>query len=275
MEGPDIISVTDHDFDLQVLEFSTHLPVVVDFWAKWCLDCQRVSDTLESQAARYSGRFRLATVNVDNNPRLTKSYQVHTVPTIKAFEKGRVVGQLEGAHTDQQIEVFLRSLIPGPEDLLLMKAASFLKDNQYLSVEETCLDILKENPDNPGAKLLLSKSLLWQGNYLEALTILQGFPASHEYRAAEKLIPLAEALLSPSSREPMGEPLEAIYQRALNLVRENQIPAALDGLLEIVKRDKKFRGGTPQKVILGMFELLGEEHTITEEYRPLLANSLF
>lgn len=275
MDGPDIITADDTNFEFQVLEYSEILPVVVDFWAKWCLDCQRISETLESLAGKLAGQFRLAQVEVDHNPRLTQGYQVHTVPTIKTFENGAVIGQLEGVHTDLRIEEYLRRYVPGPESLLLEKAASYLKDRQFISAEETCLEILDEVPGNPPAKLLLAKSLLWQGEYLEALTTLHHFPASREFQAAEKLAPLAGQLQAASSLEGSENPLDAIYLRALGLIRKEQIPSALDGLLEILKRDKKYRAGTPQKVILGLFELLGEDHPLTEEYRPLLANALF
>ena len=275
VDGSDIITADDTNFDLQVLEYSEILPVVVDFWAKWCLDCQPVSETLESLAAEYAGRFRLAQVDVESSPQLTKGYQVYTVPTIKTFENRTVTGQLEGKHTDQQIENYLRRFVPGPESLLLEKAASYLKDRQFRSLEDTCLEILELVPGNPPAKLLLAKSLLWQGEYLEALTLLHNFPASREFREAEKLAPLAEQLQALPSLEGSGNPLDAIYTRALGLIEKDQIPAALDGLLEIVKRDKKYRAGNPQKAILGIFELLGEDHPLTEEYRPLLANALF
>lgn len=275
MDGPDIITADDTNFEFQVLEFSEHMPVVVDFWAKWCLDCQQVTETLESLATQHAGRFRLAQVDVESSPRLTKGYQVYTVPTIKTFEKRAITGQLEGKHTNQQIEDYLKTFIPGPEGLLLEKAASYMKDRQYNSVEDTCLEILELVPGNPPAKLLLAKSLLWQGEYLEALTILHHFPASREFQAAEKLVPLAEQLQSLPSLESSGETLDAIYTRALSLIEKDQIPSALDGLLEILRRDKTYRGGNPHKAILGIFELLGEEHALTEEYRPLLANALF
>ena len=275
MDGPDIITADDANFDLQVLEYSEILPVVVDFWAKWCLECQAVSDTLEDLASQHPGRFRLARVDVDRNPRLTKGYQVHTVPTIKTFENRSVVSQIEGARGKTQIEEYIKKVVPGPEMLLLEKAAAHLEGEQYQSAEDTCLEILEEDPGNPAAKLLLSKSLLWQGNPLEALAILQGFPASREYQRAEKLAPLAEALLSPPGLDMSGGRLEAIYQRALELIRAGRIPAALDGLLEVIKSDKEFRGGGPREVVLGVFELLGEDHPVTREYRPLLASALF
>jgi putative thioredoxin len=275
VNGPDIITADDTNFELQVLEFSEILPVLVDFWAKWSLDCQPVSNTLESLAVQYAGRFRLAQVDVESSPRLTKGYQVHTVPTIKTFENRIVTGQLEGKHTEQQIEDYLKRFVPGPESLLLEKAASYLKDKQYSAVEDTCLEILEDVPGNPPAKLLLAKSLLWQGEYLETLTILHHFPPSREFQAAEKLAPLAEQLQALPSLQSIGKPLDAVYIRALGLIEKDQIPAALDGLLEILKRDKTYRAGNPHKAILGIFELLGEEHPLTREYRPLLANALF
>lgn len=275
VDRPDIITADETNFEFQVLEYSEILPVVVDFWAKWCLDCQQVSETLESLAVQYAGLFRLAQVDVEHNPQLTKSYQVHTVPTIKTFEKRSVTGQFEGKRNNQQIEDYLRKFVPGPESLLLEKAGCYLKDRQFSSVEDTCMEILELVPDNPPAKLLLAKSLLWQGEYLEALTILHHFPASREFQGAEKLAPLAEQLQALPSLEVSGDPLEAIYTRALGLIEEDQIPAALDGLLEIIKQDRNYRGGNPQKAILGLFELLGETHPLTEEYRPLLANALF
>lgn len=275
MDIPDIITADDTNFEFQVLEYSENIPVVVDFWAKWCLDCQPISDTLEALAIQHAGRFRLAQVDADHNPRITRSYQVHTLPTVKTFENGSIIGQLEGKHSSTHIEDFLSQFVSGPEGLLLEKAASYLRDRQFRAAEDTCLEVLEELPDNPPAKLMLAKSLLWQGEYLEALTILNHFPASKEFRGAEKLAPLGEQLQALPSLSSGAVKLDAIYIRALGLIAEDQIPAAMDGLLEIIKRDKTYRQGFPHKAILGLFELLGEEHHLTEEYRPLLANALF
>ena len=275
MDGPDIITADDTNFEFQVLVYSEIIPVVVDFWASWCLECQGFSETLENLAAEQAGRFRLAQVDVDQNPRVTRGYQVHTLPTIKTFENGTVRGQLEGAHSPLQITNFLRQFIPGPEGLLLKKAASYLRDRQFSAAEDTCLEILEEIPDNPPAKLLLAKSLIWQGEYLEALTLLNHIPASREYQAAERLAPLAEQLQTLELGPKAGGDLDPIYFRALGLIEEDQIAAALDGLLEIIKRDKAYRKGNPHKIILGLFELLGEDHPLTGEYRPLLASALF
>jgi len=275
MDGADIITVDERNFDFQVLEYSQRLPVVVHFWATWCSDCPRTNQHLEDLANRHAGQFRLAQVDVDENPQLVQSYQIHTVPTLKNIENGTVTTQMEGARTNLQLDEYIRKIVPGPEKLLLKRAASLLVDGKYRAVEDTCLEALDIAPGNPTAKLLLAKSLIWQTEYLEALTILNHFPASREYQGAKKLADLAEALLTSAEETENSQPLDAINNRALALLRQKKFPAALDGLLEIIKRDKRYRGGKPQAVILGVFELLGENDPLTEEYRQLLANALF
>ncbi len=275
MDIPDIITADESNFQFQVLDYSQHQTVVVEFWAKWSQNCQQTSQQLEKLVREHAGQFRLARVDVDRNPHLTQSYQVHTVPTLKVFENGSVSARLEGPKTGLQLAEFIDKIAPGPERLLLEKAASQLAKGVYRTAEDTCLEILEEDPDNPPAKLLLARSLIWQGEHLEALTLLHSFPPSREYPSAEKLLPLTEALLTVGESQEVAKPLDAVYNRALRLIESGSIPAGLDGLLEIIRQDKGYRGGAPQALILGIFELLGEKHPLVGEYRQLLASALF
>jgi putative thioredoxin len=276
MEEPDIISVNELDFEVQVLVYSDRIPVLVNFWANWDDAGKRTNVQLESLVLENPGRFRLANLDVDKNPLLTGRYQVHTVPTLKTFQNGMVTHQLEGLQTNLQLIDYVRSFAPGPENLLLEKAASYLESSHYEDVEDTCLEVLEDDPGNPGAKLLLAKSLIWQGEYLEALTIIHHFPTSTEYQGAERLSPLVEGLLKEFDPGQQSEnPLDPHYYRSLHLIQIGNIEAALDGMLEILKQDKGYRSGQPRKIILGVFELLGNDHPLVIDYRAQLANALF
>jgi putative thioredoxin len=276
MEEPDIISVNELDFEVQVLVYSDRIPVLVNFWASWDDAGKRTNVQLESLVLENPGRFRLANLDVDKNPLLTGRYQVHTVPTLKTFQNGMVTHQLEGLQTNLQLIDYVRSFAPGPENLLLEKAASYLESSHYEDVEDTCLEVLEDDPGNPGAKLLLAKSLIWQGEYLEALTIIHHFPTSTEYQGAERLSPLVEGLLKEFDPGQQSEnPLDPHYYRSLHLIQIGNIEAALDGMLEILKQDKGYRSGQPRKIILGVFELLGNDHPLVIDYRAQLANALF
>jgi putative thioredoxin len=276
MEKPDIVSADDSNFDFQVLAYSEHIPVLVFFWAQWDLTSIKIDPILEALTDEYQGRFRLAKVDIDPNKDLTTKYRVHTVPTLKVFHNGMIAHQTEVVKTKSQVITFIRSIFPGPENLLIQKAYNLLDSGHYSGVEEACLEVMQDFPNHPQAKLLLAKSLIWQTEYLEALTILSNFPPSIEYQAAKLLQPLVEQLMSDLFQAAQtDDPLELIYRRAIGLIKSGNIEAALDGLLEIIRKDKNYRENTPRQVILGMFELLGEEDQITREYRPLLANTLF
>lgn len=276
MEHPDIVTVDEANFDYQVLAYSKRVPVLVDFWAEWCVTCQRTSPLLETLTEQNSGRFRLAKVDVDQNVQLTQRYQVHTVPTLKTFENGMITRQIIGIKTNIQVIDFVQEIVPGPENLLIEKATSLFQTEEYQEVEEICREILEDDPDQPKANLLLAKSLIWQGKYLEAKNILEQFPSSQEFQGAEKLRPLVEALGTITGQQPPGaKPLDAVYIRAVKLISLGNIPAALDGLLEILRKDKRYKKSLPKDLILGLFELMGNDHPLTQEYRPQLANILF
>jgi putative thioredoxin len=69
--------------------------------------------------------------------------------------------------------------------------------------------------------------------------------------------------------------LAASYQQALRLIRRGNIPAAMDGMLDIIRQDKNYRDGQARKALLGLFELLGAEDPLTQQYRRELASILF
>ncbi len=276
MEQPDIVSVDEANFEYQVLAYSERVPVLVDFWAQWSQTCQRTSPLLEALTEQNSGRFRLAKVDVDQNVQLAQRYQVHTVPTLKTFENGLITRQIVGIKTNIQVIDFVQEIVLGPENLLIEKASSLFQTEDYREVEEISREILEDDPAQPRANLLLAKSLIWQGEYPEAKEILAQFPSSPEFRGAEKLRPLVNALSTITGGQSQeAEQLDAVYFRVVKLISLGNIPAALDGLLDILSKDKLYRGNLPKDLILGLFELLGDDHPLTQEYRPQLANILF
>ena len=277
MVTPDIIDVNEADFEYQVLAYSQQAPVVVDFWAEWCGPCKVLGPILERLAEEAEGAFRLAKVDVDKNPGLAMRYNVRGIPAVKAFRDGRVVSEFTGAQPEPRVREFIRALAPSHDDLALEKAASLLEARRPAEAEQVYLDILDESPENPAALLGLAKSLLMQGRGREAVDVLAEFPASKEYARAEQLRPLAEALARQESGPAGGDDgeLEAAYTNALRLFTRGNIEAALDGLLDVLRQDRRYRGGEAHRALLGLFELLGEESDLTRQYRRELAAILF
>lgn len=275
MSSEFIIEVSEVDFQYEVLAYSNNLPVVVDFWADWCQPCHMLTPILEKLAQEANGAFRLAKVNADENPNLTMQFDIRSLPTVKAFNKGQIVGGFSGAQTEGAVREFVRKLAPSTNDLALEKGQSLLNLNEWERAADAFQSVLNSEPDDPAALLGLSKSLLAQGEYSRALAILSEFPASKEYSAAENLRALAEAMAETESEPQADDELGAIYRRAIQLVSRGNPPAAADGLLEVLRQDKTYRGGQARAAILGALEMMDPHTDETRRYRGELASTLF
>ncbi len=274
METEYIIDVGEADFQYEVIQYSQKTPVVVDFWAAWCGPCRTLGPLLERLAREADGRFRLAKVDVDDNPNLSMRYDVRSIPAVKGFRGGQVISEFNGVIPEPNLKKFLRDLAPGPGDLTLLRGQSYLKENRWQEAEVNFRKALSVEPEDSAALLGLVKSLLARSQAAEALQILETFPASKEFSKAQVLKPLCEALIE--SEETVGEGVsEATFQRALAIFRRGNIPAALDGLLDVIRSDKNFRNGQARKVFVALLEILGDENRLTRQYRSELASALF
>ena len=278
MSSEYIIEVSETNFQNEVLAYSNKTPVVVDFWAEWCVPCRMLGPLLEKLAEEGQGAFRLAKVDVDENPNLAIRYGVSGIPAVKAFRNGEVVSQFVGAQPEPKVREFLRTLAPSPSDLSLEKGQSLYESGQWAEAEEAYRATLHANPDHSQALLGLAKCLLAQFRASDALVILQEFPASREYSKAQQLLPLAERMADLKLGElelSEEDRLAPAYENTLRLVGRGNVPAAIDGALGLLREEKNYRNGEGHKVLLGMLEMLGEDHPQTREYRNELASLLF
>src|SRR5215211_1604649 len=87
------------------------VPVIIDLWATWCEPCKQLSPLLERLATEYAGRFLLAKVDVDANPRLAQVFQAQSIPLVIAVIKGQPVPLFQGAVPEQQVRAYLDELL--------------------------------------------------------------------------------------------------------------------------------------------------------------------
>ncbi len=273
-----IIEVSETTFQYDVLQRSAEIPVVVDFWAPWCDPCQMLSPILERLANDPDYYFILAKVNVDENPQLSMQYSIQGIPAVLAFVNGELVDSFVGVQPEGQIRKFLSSLIPDEVEQIIDDGKSLLATRHWSEAEDIFRDLHDEYPRRADVNLGLGLALLAQGEAAEALEYLQKVKDGRERTQAEKLIPLAQFMRrAAESTEEIAdlEPLDAQYRQAGRLLLNEKYEAAMDGLLDILRQDKRYRRGEPRAIMLGLFELLGENSTLTRQYRNELASVLF
>ncbi|HZW05083.1 MAG TPA: tetratricopeptide repeat protein [Anaerolineaceae bacterium] len=272
-----IVDVNETNFEYEVLSYSENVPVVVDFWASWCKPCKVLGPLLERLATEMQGSFRLARVDVDANPNLALRFGIRSLPAVVAFSQGEVQSQFSGAQPEERVREFIAQITPpSPANLMLEKANSLAADQDWRAAEALYRELLELRPDDPESLFGLAKSLLGQGQASEAHDLLTAFPASRFYHNARQLLPFAAALMRLHAGSlPDETDLDAAFRNAVRLAGRGNLPAALDGLLDILRQDKRYRDGTARAVFLALLELLGEEHPQTREYRTELASTLF
>ncbi len=271
-----IIEVSEADFEQKVLVDSQQFPVVVDFWAEWCNPCKMLSPLLERLTIEAQGSVRLAKLNVDENQNLAVRYGIHSIPAIKAFKDAKIVSEFIGVQPEPRIREFMRSIIPDPSDLILEKGNSLLELSQWKSAELAFREVLKTSPSHANASFGLSRALIFQGKFEAAMGILNAFPPSKDYNSALNLLLLVNTLMDAEKGNSLSDnPLDAAYNRAIRLFIKGNYPAALDGLIDIIRENKNFHEGEPRLVIIALFDLFGENHSLTRQYRQELASILF
>ncbi len=272
-----IINVNESDFQAEVLVHSNQRPVIVDFWAEWCVPCRTLDPILEKLVEAANGSFRLARLDVDANPKVAIDYNVRGIPSVKVFRNEQVVAEFSGSRTEPQVREFLNAIAPTTSDLVVGRADSLLATEKWTMGEDLYREALEDNPDHPGALLGLARSLLAQGAASQALPILRGFPVSKEYAKAEQLIPLAQAIADLENTEPEDneDGLAIQFSSALRLANRGKIFAAMDGLLDILRQNKRFRQQEIRRLMLGLLAVLGEENPQTRAYRSELTSLLF
>lgn len=276
-----VIDVSEETFDFEVIERSHEVPVVVDFWAPWCGPCRMLGPVLEKLAADPNLDFVLAKINVDDNPGISMQFQVQGIPAVKAFLNGDIVGEFVGAQPEPRVREFIQQLIPSEVDEAFNEAKSLLATHHWAEAESFLSELIKEFPTYPGAGLCLARAQLAQGKGCNAIGLLESITDGSELLQAQRLMPLANFLCRVTVDDEEGvdfdtfEPIENQYRQAARLLQRSNFEAAMDGLLDVLRYDKRYRKGEPRTVLLAIFELLGDGATLTQTYRHELASVLF
>jgi thioredoxin 1 len=105
----DVLKVTDANFENEVLKST--LPVLIDFWAEWCMPCRMIGPTVENIAQIYTDKLKVTKMNVDENIKTPSKYGIRGIPTLLLFKGGELKETIVGAQSrDKIVEVITKHL---------------------------------------------------------------------------------------------------------------------------------------------------------------------
>lgn len=271
--------VGDADFDVEVIERSHEVALLVDFWAAWCGPCRALAPMLEQAVGELDGKVELAKVDTEANPGLAQRYRIMSIPAVKLFSKGHVVGEFVGALPLGQIRQFLRNHVPSEADEIVQRAIVLLQTDGPEAVRGELERALALDPKHAGAHLAAARLALREGD-AEALdrhidVLERQDPTSDEAVTALRLREIlglrrvceeAGGLDACRARAADEDDLDTHFALGCCLAAREQYRDALETFLEVVKRNNRHRDGAARKAMVTLFDVIGRRDDLVDEY---------
>ena len=288
--GADLIKEgSTQTFMADVVEASLKVPVIVDFWAPWCGPCKQLGPVIEKLVRQAAGMVRLVKINVDENQDLAAQMRVQSIPMVYAFKKGQPVDGFAGALPESQVKLFIDRLTGGakaPIDLILEDAKAALDSGDAKRAATIYAQILAQDSTNPVALGGLIRAATMTGDVARAKQVADGLTekmrAAPEIAAALAALELAEETTGVGDTADLttkvdGNPNDhqARFDLAMALYGRGRNEAAVEHLLELVRRDRKWNNETARKQLVKIFDALGPTDPLTVSARRQLSSILF
>jgi putative thioredoxin len=281
---------TTQAFVKDVVEESKRQPVLVDFWAPWCGPCKQLTPVLEKAVKAAKGKVKLVKMNIDDHPAIPGQMGIQSIPAVIAFVNGQPADGFMGALPESQVVAFLERLtkdrIGGEAQDLLKAADAALAEGDAAGAAQMYADVLAEDNTSVPALGGLARAYVETGALEQARQTLAMVPEAKQNdsavaaaRAALEIAEQAKTLgpLSELEQKVAANPLDhqARFDLALALNGKGQRADALEHLITIVKRDRKWNDDGARKQLVQFFDAWGPTDEATIEGRKKLSSILF
>ncbi len=289
--APSVVKdTTTQTFVKDVIEESKRQPVLVDFWAEWCGPCKQLGPVLEKVVRAAKGKVKLVKMDIDKHPTIPGQLGIQSIPAVFAFINGQPVDGFLGALPESQVAAFIERVtkdrIGAEEQDLLKSADDALAKGDAAGAADLYAQVLAQDSGNIAALAGLARSYVRTGATEQAKQTLALVPEAKRndpaVAAAHAALEVAEQAKSVGpiadlEQKVAANPLDhqARFDLALGLNGKGRRQEAVDNLLEIVKRDRKWNDDGARKQAVQLFEAWGPTDEATVAGRKRLSSILF
>ncbi|MBA3314765.1 MAG: thioredoxin [Planctomycetota bacterium] len=277
--------ITAENFQVEVVEASKSLPVIVDFWAPWCGPCRQLGPLLDKLASEFAGEIRIVKVNTEASPDLASGFGVSSIPYVVAVRDGQIVDEFVGLLPEPELRRWIEKLLPSPAEVLF-KQGRELEEQDPAAATESYRNALTIEPGADRIKIALARALLAVERDAEAASLIEelatrGFlePEAEQLKSQLELRAAAadtggiDQARKAAAADPSNLSLQIRLADALAVGRQHQ--EALDLLLDVIRKDRTGYGDEARATMVKIFDLLGPQHELVSEYRRKLATALY
>jgi putative thioredoxin len=264
------------DFEIDVIEKSHGIPVLVDFWAEWCGPCKLLKPILEHLAGKYEDAFVLATVNIEEHQEIASEQKITSIPHVKLFMDGDAVAEFSGALPQSSVEEWLRQVLLNVHDRQVEEARSLLTQSLPELAEAICNTVLREQPNFSAARILLAQIVVFS-DQRRAIELLKDIPGAHEdHEIVDAVRSLANLLIQAQTPALIPDgPAKQHCLQAVTALRTSDFDTALNEFIDVMITDRHYFGGCATKSCIVIFKYLGDEHPITKKHRRSFGSALY
>jgi putative thioredoxin len=279
LEGVSEMSSTSHeisDFTKDVLEKSSAVPVLVDFWAEWCGPCKVLGPVLERLEAKSNGRWVLAKVNTDIHQEIAARFGIRSIPNVKLFIDGKAVNEFTGALPERAVEQWLEKALPNPNDDSIKEAETLLQKGDVPGARRLLERIMAAAPADDLVRVLLARTALFE-NPTRALELAEAVEEhSERYADATAVTTIAELIERARTGQDLpDDPVKKVYVEAIGSLARQDFDTALDKFIEALRGNRQYDNDGPRKAVIAIFKILGDEHPLTLKHRRSFSSALF
>ncbi len=286
------IDVDMNNFMAEVVEGSSQLPVVVQFWAPWCGPCKQLGPVLEKVVAAAHGKVKMVRVNIDDNQQIAEQLRVQSVPTVYAFVDGQPVDGFSGAQPESALTQFVEKLSSmggaGADIAGMLEAANTAVETQdFAGAMQIYQQVMEADPESADALAGLVRCLTGMQDHQAAREIIDQlndeFREKPSMQAAIAALELAERAaesagdldLAQAAVAANPEDLQARQDLAMALFATGDNAGAMAQLLGSIRIDRSWNDEAARLQLLEFFKTLGAANPDVMAARRQLSTLLF